>query len=456
MRASSDVPTNPGFRCLSLQQIQQIHKATLEVLEITGVDIYDESALALLQQAGAYVTGIRVRFPSALVEWAISVAPESMTIWSRDGIPTLQLAGRNVYFGPGPTCPNILDMYTGKRRLVRRDDVEDYARLCDALPNIDFMMSMGILAEGAETSDVQEFAAMILNTKKPIVAWAWNEAGAQDILDIALAFRNSLDDLRQRPNYMFYCEPTAPLQHTGEALRILLFTAELGLPIIYGAGPVGGASSPVTIEGMIVCGNAEVLSGLVIAQLKRKGTPFIFGSGTGPLDMASMTVAYGAPEFILGQAALSEMASFYGLPSWGFGGCSDSKLPDEQMAIQSVLWNLFSSLSGANLVHDVGFIESGLTGSMEAIVINDEIIGMVRSMLRGIGLSQEALNLDATGLTDCSTSENWVALERTSMGWRARQKAKALLRQSPEVLQPEHDYIQHILDRARLRIIKQN
>lgn len=455
MRTSREVQTNPGFRCLSSQQVQQIHKATLEVLERTGVEVYDETVIALLRHAGANVAGARVRFPSALVEWAISAAPESITIWSRDGVPTLQLSGRNVYFGPGPSCPNILDVYTGERRLVRREDVEDYARLCDALPNLDFMMSMGILAKEAETSDVQEFAAMILNTKKPIVAWAWNEEGAQDILDIALTFRKGLDDLRQRPNYIFYCEPTAPLRHTGEALRKLLFTAELGLPLIYGAGPVGGASSPVTLEGMIVSGNAEVLSGLVIAQLKRAGTPFIFGSGTGPLDMATMTVAYGAPEFILGQAALSELARYYGLPSWGFGGCSDSKLPDEQTAIQSALWNLFSSLSGANLVHDVGFIESGLTGSMEAIVMNDEIIGMVRRILGGIGFSQEELAMDEPGLTDCSTYENWVANGKTSMGWRAREKAKKLLSLSPEVLKPEQDVVQQIIDRARLRTSKQ-
>lgn len=448
--------TNPGFHCLTLEQIQQIHKATLEVLEKTGVDVYDDAALALLKQAGAYVTGVRVLFPSDLVEWAISAAPESITIWSRDGAPTLQLSGRNVYFGPGPSCPNILDVFTGERRLVSRYDVENYARLCDALPNIDFIMSMGILAEEAETSDVQEFAAMILNTKKPIVAWAWNEEGAQDILDIALSFRKGLDDLRQRPNYIFYCEPTAPLRHTGEAMRILLFTAELGLPLIYGAGPVGGASSPVTIEGMIVCGNAEVLSGLVIAQLKRAGTPFIFGSGTGPLDMVTMTVAYGAPEFILGQAALSELARYYGLPSWGFGGCSDSKLPDEQTAIQSTLWNLFSSLSGANLVHDVGFIESGLTGSMEALVMNDEIIGMVRRMLGGIGFSQEEFALDVPGIADSITYENWVAKGKKSMGWRAREKAKELLNRSPELLKPEQDFIQHILDRARLRTRNKN
>lgn len=479
MKNRREVQTNPVFRCLSSQQIHQIHRATLEVLERTGVEIYDEEAQGLLRQAGAHITGVKVRFPASLVEWAIESAPNSVKIWSRNGLPALDLSSTNVYFGPGPSCPYVLDIYSGQRRLVEKKDLADYARLCEGLENIDFMMSMGILADRPEISDLQEFSAMVLNTKKPIVAWAWNDQGAQDILDISLAFRKDLEDLRQRPFYLFYCEPTAPLRHTKEALQKLLFTAERGLPLIYGAGPVGGASAPVTLEGMILEGNAEVLSGLVIAQLKRAGTPFIFGSGTGPLDMSTMTVAYGAPEFMLGQAVFAELARFYGIPSWGFGGCSDSKVPDEQMSIQSTLWNLVSALSGANLVHDVGFIESGMTGSKEALVINDEIIGMLKRLLGGIKFSEEEFALDTIhevgpggnflgtehtfkhfrenwdpGLTDRSTYETWVAKGKTTLGWRAREKAKELLSRPFEILTREQEITQSILDRAKERIRK--
>lgn len=476
LRNRREVQIHPVFRSLSSQQIRQIHSATLDVLERTGVEIYDQEALTLLRQAGGYVTGVNVRIPASLVEWAIESAPNRVKIWSRDGLPALELSSSNVYFGPGPSCPNVLDIVSGERRLVEKQDLIAYAHLCEGLSNIDFMMSMGILADTPEISDLQEFVAMVLNTKKPIVAWAWNDQGAQDILDISLAFRKNLEDLRQRPFYLLYCEPTAPLRHAKEAIQKLLFTAERGLPLIYGAGPVGGASAPVTLEGMILEGNAEVLSGLVIAQLKRAGTPFIYGSGTGPLDMSTMTVAYGAPEFILGQAVFAELARFYGIPSWGFGGCSDSKVPDEQMAIQSTLWNLVSALSGANLVHDVGFIESGMTGSMEAIVINDEIIGMIKRLLGGIKFSEEEFALDTIhevgpggnflgtehtfknfrktwnpGLVDRSIYATWVANGKTTMGCRAREKAKELLSRPSEIHTREQELIQSIVDRASER-----
>ena len=466
----------PGFRCLSDTQIREIHRAILEVLERTGTEVYDEESLDLLRQAGAKIDGTRVRLAPGLVEWAIEAAPRQITLYDRDGRAVMDLSGSNVYFGPGPSCPNILDIHTGERRLVRYEDVVDYARLCDALPNIDFMMSMGIIADEPAVTDVLEFAAMATNTRKPIVAWSWTAEGAQEVLDIALAYRRDLQDLQESPFYLFYTEPSAPLRHSHDALQKLLFSVERRLPVIYGAGPVGGASSPVTVEGMIVTGAAEVLAGLVIAQLKSPGTPFVFGTGTGPIDMSTMIVAYGAPEFILGQVALCDIARYYQLPSWGFGGCSDAKLPDQQAAMQAALWNLMSGLAGANLVHDVGFLESGMTGSMESIVMNDEIVGIVKRLLGGIKVTPEELALTTIhdvgpgghflgtehtwrhfrenwqpGITDRNIYEIWAANGKSTMGERARTKVLAILAGSQPVDAKKAEYIGHIIAKARQR-----
>jgi len=437
-----------SLRFLSPDGARRIHQATLEVLENTGVQVYGGEALGLLRQAGAGVEDTRVRIPAGLVERALAAAPSRIYVWDRDGRPRLDLGGSNVYFGPGPTCPNILDVRTGLRRPVRRQDVEEYARLADALSGIDFVMSMGILSDcPAELSDVEEFAAMLLHTAKPIVAWSWDVGGAADILAMALAFREDIDDLRNRPLYLFYCEPSSPLRHTEAAVRKLLYCAGAGLPVIYGSGPVGGASSPVTVEGMMVTGNAEVLSGLVMAQLKRPGAPFVYGAGTGPLDMATMVVAYGAPEFMLGQAALSDMAGYYGLPSWGFGGCSESKLPDEQAACASALWNLVAGLSGANLIHDLGFLESGLTGSMELLVMNDEIVALVRRIMRGFREDGGRWSRTAS-LMDREAYPGWAGMERTTMGERARQKALAILGERRRPPPAPGERVKSVLERA--------
>jgi trimethylamine--corrinoid protein Co-methyltransferase len=152
----------------------------------------------------------------------------------------------------------------------------------------------------------------------------------------------------------------------------------------------------VTSAGSLAMANAEVLSGLAIAQLRRKGTPVVLGSGSGPLDMHTMVGTYASPEFMLHCMGMAELAHYYyHLPVWGFSGCSDSKLPDVQAGIESALWILWTVLSGANLVHDVGYIESGLTCSYEMMVVCDEVVSFVRRLLRGIEITPETLALDA-------------------------------------------------------------
>jgi trimethylamine--corrinoid protein Co-methyltransferase len=203
------------------------------------------------------------------------------------------------------------------------------------------------------------------------------------------------EELALKPCLLAYLEPSSPLRHSEVALRKMLVMADHGLPFVYAPGPIEGASAPVTPAGSLAMANAEVLSGLTIAQLRRRGTPFVWGSGSGPLDMRTMVGTYGAPEFMLHCMGMAELAHhYYHLPAWGFSGCSDSKLPDMQAGIESALWILWTALSGANLVHDVGYIESGLTCSYEMIVVCDEIIGLVRRLMRGVELSPEALALD--------------------------------------------------------------
>jgi trimethylamine--corrinoid protein Co-methyltransferase len=242
---------------------------------------------------------------------------------------------------------------------------------------------------------------MAQNTAKPLVFTAWDETGLADIIAMAEIIAGSPAELALKPFLLAYLEPISPLQHSGEVLRKLFMMVDHGLPFVYAPGPVEGASAPMTSAGSLAMANAEVLSGLVIAQLRRPGTPFVWGSGSGPMDMRTMVSTYSSPEFLLHCMAMAELAHhYYHAPVWGFAGCSDSKLPDMQAGIESALWTLWTALSGANLVHDVGYIESGLTCSYEMIVLGDEIISYVRRLMRGIDLRPETLALeviDATG-----------------------------------------------------------
>jgi trimethylamine--corrinoid protein Co-methyltransferase len=170
--------------------------------------------------------------------------------------------------------------------------------------------------------------------------------------------------------------------------------AEQGLPITHSPAPMMGGTAPVTLAGAVALGNAEVLSSLVMHQLKRAGAPFVYAVQVHHMDMKTTISVYGAPEYQLGRAMSAGMARWYGLPIWGNAGMSDSPAMDEQAAVDSAFSVLCALLTGTHLAHDVGYLEAGLTTSPEMIVLTAENITMMRHFMQGVTLDAEALALD--------------------------------------------------------------
>ena len=430
-------PTPSGYRLLTDAQLVEIHRAALEILRRTGVRVFDAEARDLLSDAGCAVSDTDlVRIPPEVIEQALEHAPSRIVLCTRTGEPAMILEGHRTYFGTGSDLPNTLDLDTAERRPSVLDDVRRAARLADALPNLDFVMSMAQASDvNQATSDRSAFLAMLENTTKPIVFTAWDEHGLADIVAMAEEVVGGAKELASNPFLLAYLEPTSPLQHPEEVMRKVLFMADKQLPFVYAPGPIEGASAPITSAGSLAMAIAEGLSGLAIAQLKRPGSPFLFGSGAGPLDMKTSVATYFSPQFLRHCMAVAELAHYYyDLPVWGFSGCSDAKLPDVQAGAESALWILWTELSGANLVHDVGYIESGLTCSLEMMVTCDEIIGCVRRLVSPFELSPESLALDvidqvgpggdylATAHTRRHFKECWYPAifdRRTYQGWTA-------------------------------------
>jgi len=367
------------FKVLSSKQIKEIHLASLKILEKTGVKVFDQEAIALLKKAGSNVVeGNIVRILPRLVEEALSGATSKITIYNREGKPSLFLEEGRVYFGTGSDCPNIIDLFTGKRRSAVKEDIAKLSLFCDYLPNIDFIMSVCCASDiPPAVSDRHHFEAMVLNSKKPIIFTAYDKCGFEDILEMATAVTGNPEELQEHPFLILYDEPTSPLQHSKPALQKLLLAAEKNIPVIYNPAIMAGATGPVTLAGLLATGNAEILSGLVMHQLKQKGAPFIYGVGFDVMDMSTTIDAYAAPETLLMDAAACDLARYYNLPIFSLGGVSDSKILDQQAGVEIALSCLMGGLSGANLVHDVGYLESGMTSSYESILLNDEIIGLI-------------------------------------------------------------------------------
>ena len=239
-----------------------------------------------------------------------------------------------------------------------------------------------------------QFALMLEHTTKPIVFVCDNRADCEAIAAMASAAAGGIESLRLNPTLLLYSEPSTPLKHSKTATGKLLYMAEQALPIVHSPAPMMGGTAPVTLAGGLALGNAEVLSSLVMHQLKHAGAPFVYGSGLHHMDMKTTISAYGAPEFQLARVAVAEMGRFYGLPTWGYAGHSDSCTMDEQATADAAFSVLVALLAGNNLVHDVGYLEAGLTTSPEMLVFTAEMISMMRHFMQGISLDTEALALD--------------------------------------------------------------
>ena len=379
---------------LTPEQCQQLHSASLEILERTGARLFNDEALALVCKAGAKVIeGNRVSFPARLVEQALSTAPKSVTLYDRNGRPVMPLEEKNSFFGPGSDCLNIVDHRTGERRQPVLQDVVEGVRVCDALSEMSFVMSMFLPSDvRQEIADRYQMEVMLHHTTKPIVLVTYETSGCMDAIEMAEAVAGGADALRERPFVTCYINVTTGLLHNADALEKLLFLAEKGLPALYIPVVSGGTTGPMTMAGGLALSNAGVLVGLVIAQLKREGAPVIIpGFGGDALDMRTMVDPYCGPD---PSGMAQALAHFYHLPMFSLAGASESKLVDQQAGIEAALNMLIAAMSGGHIVHDCGYLESGLSGSLAQLVICNEVAGWIRHACRPVEVSAETLALD--------------------------------------------------------------
>jgi trimethylamine---corrinoid protein Co-methyltransferase len=384
------------FRVLSDSQRDEIHYAVLEVLEDVGVVVKSNRVIEMLKKAGAFIEGEKVKIPRVLVENALRTAPSGFALYDRRGNRKLLFEDSNFNFGPGPSTTYTIDPYSNERRRPKKQDTVNAARVMDALENIDFVMDFGTIEDvPTRYADLHQLQALLENTTKPIVHWGFDALNCHTILDMCTAVTGGLEELQKHPFLALFSCSNTPLLHTVEALDKLIFTAETNIPFIYVSAPTAGATSPVSLAGTLVITLAECLSGLVIHQLVREGAPVALGGVTGATDMNTMAMSYGCPEFNLMHAALTEMVHHYKLPLWGTAGCTDSKAPDQQAAVEATASIMMSAMSGTNMVHDVGYLEGGNCSSLAMLVMCDEIIGYVKRLIRGVRVDDVTLALDA-------------------------------------------------------------
>ncbi|HIQ05403.1 MAG TPA: trimethylamine methyltransferase, partial [Anaerolineae bacterium] len=420
----SDIYANNGqwgsrcFARLSPEQCERLHNASLEILESVGVRLYEPEAVELVRKAGARITdGNLAYIPAHLVEQAFSTLPKRVVLYNRNGEPVMPVEGYRSFYGPGSDCLNIVDHRTWEHRKPVLQDVVEGATVCDALDNIDFVMSMFLPSDvNQEIADRYQMEVMLNYTTKPIVFVTYDMSGCVDAVEMAEAVAGSPEALQEKPFVACYINVTTGLLHNEEALQKLLYLAAKGLPALYIPVVSAGMTGPMTMAGSMALVNAGVLTGLVLSQLKREGAPVIIpGWGGEGLDMRTLVEPYCGPDH---RGLAEALAHYYDLPMFTLAGASDAKLVDQQAGIEAALTLMVDALAGGNIVHDLGYLESGLSGSLAQLVICDEIVDWIKHFMQEIEVNDETLALDV--VREAGPDGHYVETEHTLRHFRER------------------------------------
>jgi len=384
------------LRFLSKGEIEKIHVATVKVLENVGLRVKSDLILDLFAKGGAFVKDRTVRIPENVLNDCMKKAPKRVSLHGRNPDYDMLLEDGRAYFGLGGTpTPLIRDLATGEFRRPTKKDFVEATKLGDALPSMSFVMGLaGAFDVPYEVEYEHEWEVLFNNTEKPIVYAAPNADIARNALEMGSAVVAGMAELKKRPIMCLYSEAASPLTIVKGNENIIEF-ARAGVPIVLGQVPLLGASGPGTIPGSLVISNAENLALITLSQLARAGAPIIYGVDVDLIDPLTGRDAYGAPESVLSTSVLNaQMAEYYGLPTFGVAGASDSKVPDAQAGAEAMMQSLMNALAGINLIHDCGYLAGGGAGSMEMAVICDEILGTVQRILRRTEVNDDTLAVE--------------------------------------------------------------
>ena len=385
------------YKPLTDDQVQRIHQAALSILERTGVQVEEPEARRLFQEAGADVTDDRVRLPRSLVEDAVDWAPSRVVLAGRDPKWDLELEDARVHIGTGGAALTVLDLETGQPRPAVLRDVAELARLVDALDNIHFYLVPVYPTDmGKENVDINQYYAGLANTTKHVQSGVYSVEGIRDTVEMCERIMGGADALRERPIVSFItCWIVSPLKFATDVTTLLIETCRQRIPVVLSAAPMAGSTAPVTLAGMLAQLTAEQLSGVVLTQLAQRGTPLLIGPIPATADMKTGRYLGGSAEFGLTNAAMAQMGQFYRLPLYNSAGMTDAKLPDVQAGFEKAMSAVLAALAGSNFIHHAaGMLENMSSVAAEQFVIDNDILGMVMRVVRGIEVNDETLALD--------------------------------------------------------------
>jgi trimethylamine--corrinoid protein Co-methyltransferase len=391
----------PTLNIISDELITRIVEEAKRILAETGMDIRGANLRQRLLEHGLKTdtSGERILFPADVVERAIETAPESFTLFDRDGNPHAELGGNHVNFFPGSSGLKILDHRSGETRLANSTDFVEYVRLADGLKNIAYLATAFSTNQDIEpqVSDAWRLYMSLITSKRPIVSGAFSEHGVPRMVEMLRLFRADEQEMVARPQSIFTITATGNFRYGDDSCQNLLDCVEAGIPIEVVPVTLMGLIAPVTLVGALVFHCVDVLTGLTMAQIIRPGHPVLFGGAPATFHMKAASSPMAAIEAQRLDVAYVAIAKSLGLPTQAYMALSDAKVLDAQAGGETFSSALLAALAGVNSVAGPGMLDFVLTFSLPKLVLDNEFCGQVLHFVRETGVLED---LPTAGLVE--------------------------------------------------------
>jgi trimethylamine--corrinoid protein Co-methyltransferase len=409
----------PKLELLDKETIERILAEAHELLWDPGVRIHSDEALQLVADAGATVDfASRVaKIPAELVDEALETVPSSFYLYDSEGNPAVHYGDDDVQFDPGSAAIEILDYGATKSRKPVTADFVAYIKLAEMLPELDAVSTALVCSDVPKSmADLYRLYLVLRYARKPVITGAFAVETWFIMKDLLVAAVGSEEALAAKPVAVFDVCPSPPLLWSEITCQNMIDCARAGVPAELVSMPLAGATGPATLVGSVVQHAAECLSGITIHQLAKAGSPIVWGGSPAAFDMRTGTPPMGAIETLMMDCAYVQVGKHLGLPTHAYMGMSDAKVVDAQAGFESGIGNILAMLAGVNMVSGAGMMDFESCFSLEKLVIDNELIGMARRLVRGIDASEEPL---ATAIMrQVGHAGNFLATEHTRQWFR--------------------------------------
>ena len=375
----------PKIQILNDEYKKKILDEAKNILFTQGIFMENLEAIELFNQVGINNKDQRFFIPPDIVDKALKSSPAEIKMYDREGKENSTLTGDNVHFDPGSTAISILDENSGDIRTPNSNDFIRFSKIVEQLKYIE-MQSTAITYQDVpiNAQDWHRLYLALLNCNKSIITGTLRKESFQTMRELLLTCRTSEKDLANKPLAIFDACATSPLQWSDLTSQSVIDAAKSMIPSEIISMPMAGETSTITLIGSITQHCAENLVGIVIAQLCKPSAPVIWGGSSAVFDMKYGNSPMGAIETMMLNIGDVEIGKFLNLPTHAYIGLSDSKVPDAQSGFESGIGAILAGLAGINVISGAGMLNFETTQSVEKLIIDNEIAGMVTRMVRGL------------------------------------------------------------------------